>query len=509
MARPLSRRALVASVPGVAIFRSAAAGTASGVPRVALTDLPRGSTLDLVQPGASWAAQLWGESVLTVGRDGNLVSGMASVVALSSDRTSLGISIRPDALFSDGSPVLSGDVAASLERAASRSLDAGLGWRFEHVGSIDVREPRTLVVTLAEPDASFPSTLASHVAPVLPEAWIRDSPDSGFPLASGGFERMSADGSTIECRRTTTFYQVGRPRLDGVTCLSPDGSMPRAMELVTGRCDVLIDVPNLDVPTLKENPGIVLVGGEANNLCHVAFNLQRPVVSDRRVRQVVAQVIDRPALAMAAAAGEATAADSLFPPDHWAAHDDPIDTVPADQARATLVDLGHRPGTRLRMLTSAQDPVLVNAAVTLQDQLAYAGLELEIDLIDSERLDAEVLAGTWDLLVRRTAHWRDPHELVRPLLVSGASENYSGYSSSRVDYLVDLARRARFQEYRGDLYRDIQQIIRTEVPIIPLLFPHYYDAMTTAIQGYPAFSPVSARAMYQATMIPVEPNATP
>jgi peptide/nickel transport system substrate-binding protein len=497
--------ALAGALPGT--NRVAAA---NGNPRVGLTDLPTGEIADAWMPGAIWASQLWGEPLLAVSPDGTLVNAISSGFIVSIDRKTITLGIRPDALFSDGRPIVAGDAVASFTAAIERAPQSANDWRFDYIESVVATDGRTIVISLSEPDASIPATLASHLVPVLPASWLESTtPVEGFPAASGGFVRLNSGADRIECRRSTTFYQVGRPRLDGLTCLPADSNMPRAMQLVSGHCDILVDVSPLDVPTLRENPGFALVGGPGNSLCHLRFNVERPALDDRRVRKFLQQAIDRDALVEAAAAGEAVAAVSLIAPDHWAGLAEPLESIAPQEARDGIAVLGYPSGMSLRLAVDAGDPVLVNAAITLQDQFAYLGFAVDIALLDTGALAALVSSGEWDLLVSTTPFWHDPHELVQPLLVTGAPANPGGFSSSRIDYLTDLARRARQQEYRGDTYRTIQQIVRDEVPLVPLFHPNYHDAISVAVLNYPAFPPRSARAMHQARMMPVEPVASP
>jgi peptide/nickel transport system substrate-binding protein len=504
----LTRRGfLVVALASALTTRDSAA---AGVPRIGLTDLPTGAPADTWMPGANWASQLWGEPLLAISTDGTLVNAISNGIIVSIERTTITLGIRPDALFSDGQPIGAGDGVASISAAIEQAAETGNEWRFEFIESVEAIDGRTVAISLSEPDASIPATLASQLVPVLPASWLDGStPRTGYPSASGAFVRLTMDAERVECRRSTTFYQVGRPRLDGLTCLPADSAMPRAMQLVSGQCDILVDVSPLDIPTLRENPGFSLVGGPANSLCHLRFNVERPALDDRRVRRLLQQAVDREAVVEAAASGEGVAATSLIAPDHWAGLAEPLETIPTQEAREDIAALGYRSGLALRLAVDAGDPVLVNAAVTLQDQFAYLGFAVDVAMLDTESLAEVIPGGEWDLLVTTTPFWYDPHELIRPLLVTGAPSNPGGFSSSRIDYLTDLARRARQQEYRGDTYRTIQRIVRDEVPLITLFHPNYHDAISGAILNYPAFPPRSARAMHQATMKPIEPAASP
>jgi ABC-type transport system substrate-binding protein len=105
--------------------------------------------------------------------------------------------------------------------------------------------------------------------------------------------------------------------------------------------------------------------------------------------------------------------------------------------------------------------------------------------------------------------WRDPHELIRPLVVSDGVMNASGYASNRVDYLAGLACRARDHAERSYLYHAIQEIIARDVPVIPLFFPNHYDATNERLESYPFFPPESAAAMARVTMRKPEPVGSP
>jgi peptide/nickel transport system substrate-binding protein len=294
-----------------------------------------------------------------------------------------------------------------------------------------------------------------------------------------------------------------------VLCTATPPDIPRTTELVTNEVDLLIDVPLLDVPTLREDPGIRLAGGPTNRLCVLLLNLDRPVISDPRVRRLLSTAIDRQALVKAATGNEAVPASALIPTEHWAGLDYTIDTADPGDVRDQLAALGEPPGMELRLVASDADASLANACVLLQEQLAWAGIALSLDLLDAGAMGGTMEEGGWDLLMAHTPFWRDPHELIRPLVTGDGAFNRGGYANPRVDYLANLAARSRHTSYRAGFYRTIQEIVATDVPVIPLYFPNYYDGMSTRLQNYPFLPPVSAAAMCQVTMAKPEPVEIP
>jgi peptide/nickel transport system substrate-binding protein len=505
--RRLTRRAAIGgALAGALLGRSLAAQTLPyGIPRISLPDFPTWNEPE--GTGSAWARLLATSTILGVNEDGSYTGGLAAVWSLSRDRTVLDFDLRLDAMFSDATPVIAADLVASLERARARMAETPEAWRWERVESFAALAPHHLRMVLAQPDASIPALLASHHVPVYPAVWAGREWDAAgpFPPSSGCFAIDYVNETRLGYSRNDAYYQIGRPRLAGVLCNAPSDSLSRTTELVTRAADLLIDVPLLDLPMLREDPDISLVGGPSNRLCFLQANLRNGPLADPQLRRLLASAIDRAQLVQSATAGEAVPASALIPASHWAGLDYTIDERAADDVRARLEVLGQPPGVELHLIASGASPLLANACVLLQEQLAWAGIALSLELLEGEEMALTLRDGSWDLHMALSSFWRDPHELVRPLLASDGVANVGGYENSRIDYLTTLASRSRTEAYRAGFYRTIQQIVANELPVIPLFFPHYFDAMSPKIEGYKAFPPVSAAAMRSATMPQPQP----
>lgn len=483
-----------------------------GMPRVSLPDFPTGDMLTGGGTGAIWAHLLTTSSLLNVTPEGRVTGGLALSWALSPDRLRLDLHLRIDALFADGTRVVPEDVLASVVDARERQSGFPEAWRWDNMETVEVTPDGAIRFTLMAPDASFPALLASRLTPVYPATWIAQGWDheaGPFPPSSGGFQLESRSDDRLRFSRNDGFYQVGRPRLAGVVCTAPVESIPRTTDLVTNGVDLMIDVPLLDVAQLREDPGILLAGGPTNRLCMLVVNLRSQVLSDSRMRRLLSGVIDREELVRSATAGEALPAAALIPGEHWAGLNVDREVADANDVRDQLAALGNPPGVDLRLIANEADASLANASVVLQEQLAWAGIALTLDFLDDAAMETGLAGAAWDLAIRYSPYWDDPHELVRPLLTSDGPANVGGFRNQRLDYLVGLANRARGNENRGRLYRAIEEIVVNEVPVIPLFFPNYYDAMGARMQDYPYFPPISVSAMNQATMIRSEPFERP
>src|SRR5215211_8696317 len=73
--------------------------------------------------------------------------------------------LRPDAKFSDGSPVTADDVVFSIERASAE--DTLVFWTFEAMKEIESVDPQTVKITLNGPAAPFANDIALWGASIV------------------------------------------------------------------------------------------------------------------------------------------------------------------------------------------------------------------------------------------------------------------------------------------------------------------------------------------------------
>lgn len=517
----LSRRGLLSGAVGIAGAAGLAriAGgrestpqptTPYGVPVVSLDQMPGVDPMRDPAMGTAWLGTLTHESPLLQDPDGNIRSGVVIDWTVSADGLQVDLRVRPDALFADGTLVTAGDVAASLERCRALS-SVGAAGHWERIAGIEAIEGDTVRLLLVQPDVTILASLAAARAPIVPRRWTErdwgDTPDR-LPPGSGPFMLSGIEDRRITLDRHPAYRQVGRPHLAGLVVTASSGTVPRTTELVTGAVDVVIDVPLLNIPTLRDDPNLTLVGGLANRLCLLSVNVRAGPLRDRRLRSLISGAIDRAALLDAAVASEGEPATGLFPEGSWIQSGIEPDAAPRspEDVRSELAADGHVAGLRLRLIADERDASIANACVLLQEQLAHAGIAVALDLLPTEEMARATREESWDLLAMYSDFWRDPDELLRPLFHAKGHANFGRYTSDRVSSLIDLAITARNPQHRAQLYRVVQQIARVDVPLIPLFFPAYYDAMTNRIGPYDAYPPVTGLAMRQVRMEPPDRN---
>lgn len=476
--------------------RAAMAQTPEATPG-ALIRIPKlrigmGSSPELVSPtsatsmDAMWLSSLVHDAPMRWNADGEVIPGLCATVAAS--KSSL-VQLRPrtGAMFSDGTVVTARHAAESM-LAIRNSRHA---WRLQNVADISELPDATLQITMQQADAS----LMAHLCHPL---FGLDAAGVG----SGPFIPVSSDSDSAIYRRNPTFWQIARPHIDELEIVHVPDDVQRSTAITTGELDVLPNVPLLDVPMLENEPTIYLAGGPSNRLCHLQLRLSEPVLANRRVRQILSGAIDRSGLVSVATANQAEPTSTLFANDDWTDDVNGVPDISPADVRAELQSLGIPSDLRLHLLADNADATLANTAVVLQEQLANFGISLSITLLEGEALAEGIDTGDYDLLVSYSEPWRDPHELVWPLLSSLGPLNWSGHDSVEVDTLLRAAIALSDPEFRRARYSRLEGIIQRDVPCIPLFRPYVWDAVSADFPGYADLPPATSRGMM--TLIPTD-----
>lgn len=481
-----------------------------GKPVIALSRVPTGEELSGGdRPESAWIGSLCHDTLTMPNEQGALVSGIAIAPVLSPDGRELIFGLRQGVVFPDGSQMAGEDVVASLQRVRNAAEGSGQAWRLEHVETIEALKDGTVRMALSQPDFSLLGCLSSPAIPMLPASVAEKVGTYGLPdmpTGSGPFTSSAVrDARTYEFVRNGAYWQVGRPYLEGLTVTSIDEDTQRTIALVTGSVDLMIDAPLLDIPSLKQDPNITLVGGSSVRACVLILNMQQGAMADRRLRALLSGAIDRSALVRTATGNEASAEQTLFPKVSWPGLDQPPEPTDWGKSRTDLTDLGYPIGLPLRLIADERDGSLANAAVLMQEQLSYAGISLTLDLLDEAALRRALATRDYDLYITNTPPWIDPHELVRPLLMTDGPDNLMGFRSPRVDHLIRRATMMSNQDDRAEIYRQMQRILLEELPLLVLFFPNYYDAMSSRLKDFRQYPPVRAYGLRTAWMEPAAP----
>jgi peptide/nickel transport system substrate-binding protein len=385
--------------------------------------------------------------------------------------------LRHGVRFHDGQPLTSRDVKWTFDSLLQSKLPSTKSATYKYVASIETPDDFTVVFRLKEPFATLPWNVSEGAIGIVP--YGSGTELSARPVGSGPFRFVSATQDQDVVVARNDGYWGEKPKLQSVRFLVVPDETTRALELRKGSADVASNAFSADVSAVLANEKqLETLRAPGTIYAYLAFNLRDPILKDVRVRQAIAYAIDRKPLIESLWRNQVRPADSILPPQSWAySCDVPHYEHNLPKAGQLLDAAGYplRNGTRFRltMKTSTDASTRLMAAV-LQQQLAEAGLALDIRSFEAATFQADVAKGAFQFYSLRWIGGNQDPDMFENVFHSskfppnGANRGF--YSNPRVDALIDEGRRTLDPVRRKVIYAELQRILATELPYIHLWY---------------------------------------
>ena len=393
--------------------------------------------------------------------------------------------LRPDAVFSDGTPLRGADVVRSWMRLVDPASPSPLASLMSDVvGADDFRAGRStdpasvglaasgtdVEVRLARPATDFPGVVASAPFLVVPPR-VGTDPSAllaeGF-VGSGGYVLVGASEDGMELRANDRYW-AGRPPIGTIHMVTSLGGRSPVVAFEQGDVDY-VRISDADAawiaydrtlgPNLRSVPSL--------GVTYYGFNTQTAPFNDVRVRRAFAQAVDWKRLVALAGPASQVPATSMVPPGipHHPARDfGPTFNVEA--ARKSLADAGYPRAAGFPDVTLVTDGGSLDEGIL--DQLkANLGITVTLEWLEDgtyfDRLKADVPAFwilTW------IADYPGANDFLGVLLGSGRTNNYGHWSSPEFDAAIAAAGAAVTAGEAAAAYEAAQAIVQRDAPVIP------------------------------------------
>ena len=394
--------------------------------------------------------------------------------------------LRHGVRFHDGRPLTSADVKFTFDSILDGTVKTPKRGTFRMLRSIEAPDDSTIVFHLREPFASFLWNLTKPGIGIVPRG--SGTEIAQHPIGTGAFRFIDAitDQEIVLERNTGYFEDVGKTaaelgNVDRVRFRIVPDAIVRALELRKGSADVTINSLSPDmVVTLSKERGIIADEQPGTSIAYIGFNLEDPILAHREVRRALAYATDRATLIKYLQRGQARAASSLLPPNHWA-YDPDVQQYDFDPGRAErlLDEAGFRRGAnglrfRLEFKTSTEEYArLLSEAIA--DEWKRVGVAIELRPLEIATYYADLQRGSFQVSTYRWVGGNsdpDIFELVfssKKIPPDGA--NRGRYRNPKLDTLLDQARMEMDREKRKELLWEIQKIVAEDEPYINLWYP--------------------------------------
>jgi peptide/nickel transport system substrate-binding protein len=399
---------------------------------------------------------------------------------------------RPDALtwvfhlrdgvrFHDGQPLTADDVAWSIRSMNDGTLITSKAGSFKSVTAIEVRDRLTVVVRTGRPEPGLLFNLSDGLFGIVERGAGRE--EGLHPVGTGPFRFVNQVQDKEVVLERNAAYWAGAPKLQRVRFDVVPDTVTAALEMKKGSADVESNVLTPDmVHALGGVRGLRTETAPGAFVIYANFNVNDPVLRDKRVRQAIAYALDRDAMIAALWRGQAHVANTLLPLGHWAAASDgELTQYPHDVPRAVrLLDAaGLKPdkdGVRLRFtLKTSTDETTRLEAQAMQAELREAGISLNLRSAEFGTFYSDITKGAFQMYILRWIGSNEDPDIFRYAYASESfppkGGNRGRYSNAKLDALLKAAASETDQGARRVLYLQAQQILAEDLPGIPLWYP--------------------------------------
>ncbi len=512
-----SGAALLAGVPGLAAAQSPAPASRAETLRYVTGNTI--NTLDTTMPGATREAfglcmtvydRLFAFGRKRLGADwtfdpDTIRPELAQGYAMSEDRRTITITLRPDATWHDGSPVTAEDVKWSLDRAVSAKslappqLSTGSLTSPEQFRIVDAH---TLTVSLDKPDRLALANLCVPYAIMVNSRLAKQHASEADPwamewmkanTAAGGayIVESHTPGQSTVIRRNESWKggADGLASFRRVIIQTVPEPATRANLLDRGDADLCIDLAASDIATLEHSAHARVASiAQSNGFTHITMNTQMKPFDNPKVRQAVAAALPYQDMFKAAIFGRGRAlfdASWTAPPDSAFPQPMPNRTDLA-RAKQLLAEAGMPDGFATPFaFSTGQAATAEPLAALLKESLGKVGIRVDIQKKSDAEFNTLEAGKTMPFYTDGATAWL-PYTYYFFYLYFTRDQRWN-YSSWIEPQMAALTGDARYQtdsaKYDADC-RHMIELFTAQTPLVMLWQPNQDAVMSKSVQGY-------------------------
>lgn len=376
----------------------------------------------------------------------------------SEDNLAITFYLRPEAVWSDGTPITAEDVRFTQEAAVHPDVAWLAADVKKEIALVEVLDRHTVRFTFSRSypyqlmDANDGVILPSHIWSRIPfSRWRSDGPRVPG-VVSGPFRiRRWTPGQSIELEANPRYYDPLRPRLGHVAFRILPDAVSGFEQFLAGHLDFWDRVDPRQMERVLQTAGVNLRRYPDRYYGFIGWNCRRRLFSDSRVRRALTLGIDRERITRDIFRDVARVASGPVPPV-FGTHLSRRQPLPHDPGQAmALLDaagwtadgasgLRHRGGETLsfELQVNADAPWRRDMALMIQEDLRRIGVEVTIISLERGTYGASHRTGEFDAYI---GGWRLPTKIDLATTFSTRAVrdgvNFGGYSNPALDEFLE------------------------------------------------------------------------
>ena len=371
--------------------------------------------------------------------------------------------LRAEAAWSDGDPVTADDFVFSIHRILSPGLaseyayllfpvknaeafNAGRLADFSQVG-VQAPDPRTLRLVLGRPCPYFPALVAHQAWFPVHRATIEkfgpfDRRGTGWTrpgnlVGNGPFQLQEwRPNARIVVAKNPRYWDAARNRLNAVVFFPNEAVAADESAFRAGQLHLTWDLLPERIAHYRATAAGQLRIDPLRDTFFLRFNVTKPPLDRKQVRQALARAIDRVAIARDVLYGSRLPAAALTPPDTGGYS--PSAQIPTDfdAARKLLAAAGFPAGRNFPHLELQTDNDAITAKIfeavqemwrrELGIEVTLANRDHRVWIANQSALAYQISSARW------VADYEDPSDYL-DLFKSDSGNNWTGWSNAAYD----------------------------------------------------------------------------
>ncbi|EAQ04282.1 putative binding-protein-dependent transport protein (periplasmic) [Pseudooceanicola batsensis HTCC2597] len=403
--------------------------------------------------------------------------------------------LREGVKFHDGADFTAEDVVFSFERAMAESSD--FKEQAKNVASVEVIDDHTVKLVTDGPNPILANQLTSIMMVdkgwaeandiVTPQNYAADEETYAVRNANGTgpfmVESRAPEELTVLVANPDWWGKDEFPgNLDRIEYRPISNAATRVAALLSGEVDFVLDPPLQDLERLRAADGLkvetvaqirsIFFGMDQGIDTLRSSNLEENPFKDQKVREAFNLAIDREAIKRVAMEGLSFPTAMITPPGvmgNTPELDEPYG-YDVERAKSLMEEAGYADGFSVQLDCPndryINDEAICQAAVSM---LARIGVDVQLDAIPKAQHFPKIQNRTSDFyMLGWGVPTLDSHYVFSYLLAKDGSWNATGYDNERVNEITQLITTETDLEKRAALIDEAWQIVREEMPYLPL-----------------------------------------
>jgi peptide/nickel transport system substrate-binding protein len=317
------------------------------------------------------------EGLTRINENGEVLPALATSWDISEDGLTYTFTLAEGVTFHDGTSFDSSDAKFSLDRIASEESENAQKALYAAIESVEAPDASTLVINLSKPDGKLLFSLGwGDAVMVAPES---AGDNKSNPVGTGPFTFAEwTKGDSVKLEKNSNYWGED-VSLEGATFRFISDPTAAFSAMMSGDLDAF---PNFPAPEnivqFEADPRFTVAIGSTEGETILSTNNQKPPFDNLKVRQAIANAINRQSIIDGAMFGYGTPIGTHFAPHHPAYVDlTGASAYDPEKAKALLAEAGFPDGFEATIKLPPPAYARRGGEIIAAD-LRKVGIELEI-----------------------------------------------------------------------------------------------------------------------------------